>query len=175
MKAIPIFLYKVVNAFVSGLQSKSVMVATTFFEMVSRGRCWNKTVSNDSLVILPFCSIVFFLLSCVYMKTKQAKSNHFLFLNSKHGVVILQKIPSSRTFWKAWSLEAQSKYYAKGVVEVTEICNLTFCLHLIIGMNDLAGVLVQVLSCNIVSRKRIPMHWYTFNFKILGCFWFFNP
>ena len=46
----------------------------------------------------------------------------------------------------------------KGVVEVTEICNLTFCLHLIIGMYDLAGVLVQVLSCNIVRRKRIPMH-----------------
>ena len=91
MKAIPIFLYKVVNAFVSGLQSKIVVVANTFFEMVSRGRCWNKTVSNDSLVILPFCSIVFFLLSCVYMKTKQAKSNHFLFLNSKHGVVNLQK------------------------------------------------------------------------------------
>lgn len=91
MKAIPIFLYKVVNAFVSGLQSKSVMVATTFFEMLSRGRCWNKMVSNDSLVILPFCSIVFFLLSCIYMKTNQAKSNHFLFLNSKHGVVNLQK------------------------------------------------------------------------------------
>lgn len=91
MKAIPIFLYKVVNAFVSGLQSKSVMVATTFFEMLSRGRCWNKMVSNDSLVILPFCSIVFFLLSCIYMKTNQAKSNHFLFLNSKQGLSTYKK------------------------------------------------------------------------------------